>query len=239
MKGAAILIAEDEMIISMEMAGTIRRFGYEISGQVVKAEDAVLVAKENSPDLVMMDIRLHGEMDGIDAARIIRAELGIPVIFLTAHSDEITLQRAVSVQPSAFLIKPFRDRELYSAIELALHRQSLITWFGSAHDERNDLMPVIQDLTAPAFVINRGFQIRSMNTALSEMIGRSADILLGSSLDTLIQAPGVPDGTPDIVCLRTTSGEEIPVRVTLRPLGPGTSGDQEYLCLVSPSDQSP
>lgn len=234
MKGASILIAEDEMIISMEMAGTLQRLGYVINGQVVNGEDAVAVARKAHPNLVMMDIRLHGKMDGIDAANIIRTELGIPVIFLTAHSDEITLQRAVSIQPSAFLIKPFRDRELYSAIELALHRQSLVTWFGSERDEKSDTLPPIQDLMVPALIINGGFRIRSMNAALSDLIGRSADLLLGSSLDTLIQAPRVPVETPDISCLHTTSGDQIPVRVTFRPLGPGESGDQEYLCLVSP-----
>ncbi len=234
MKGASILIAEDEMIISMEMAGTLQRLGYVISGQVVNGEDAVAVARKTHPDLVMMDIRLHGKMDGIDAANIIRTELGIPVIFLTAHSDEITLQRAVSIQPSAFLIKPFRDRELYSAIELALHRQSLVTWFGSDRDGKSGTLPSIQDLTVPALIINGGFRIRSMNAALSDLIGRSADLLLGSCLDTLILAPGVPVEAPDIACLQTTSGDQIPVRVTLRPLGPGASGDQEYLCLVSP-----
>jgi DNA-binding NarL/FixJ family response regulator len=98
-----ILIVEDEMIISMELAQTLRRLGYGIAGQVTKGEDAIELAGKVKPDLVLMDIVLQGEIDGIGAAELIWNRYHIPVIFLTAHSDKATLERAIAIQPSGYL----------------------------------------------------------------------------------------------------------------------------------------
>jgi len=125
-KGSRILVVEDEMVISMEIAATLKRFGYGIAGQVMTGEEAILLAREKQPDLILMDIRLSGEMDGIEAAARIADISPIPIIFLTAHSDERTLDRAIAVDPSGYLIKPFKDRELYSAVELALRRTEIL-----------------------------------------------------------------------------------------------------------------
>jgi CheY-like chemotaxis protein len=124
-KGSRILIVEDEMVISLEISQTLKRLGYDVAGQAIDGTDAIRLAHEVDPDLILMDIRLNGGMDGIEAASRIKEQLDIPVIFLSAHSDEATLERAIAVSPSGYLIKPFKDRELYSTIELSLHKHNL------------------------------------------------------------------------------------------------------------------
>ena len=115
-----ILVIEDESIIALDIADGLRRLGYRVVAVVPSGEQAIQKAAETHPDLVLMDIKLKGDMDGVQAAEHIRAELDIPVIFLTAFADEATLQRAKITQPFGYLLKPFEDRELHSAIEIAL-----------------------------------------------------------------------------------------------------------------------
>ncbi|NLW75127.1 MAG: response regulator, partial [Methanomicrobiales archaeon] len=105
-QGSKILIVEDEMIISMEIKQKLRGMGYEVVGQAITGESAILKAGEKNPDLVLMDIRLKGEMDGITAAKRIIELYDLPIIFLTAHSDKATLERAIAVSPSGYLLKP-------------------------------------------------------------------------------------------------------------------------------------
>lgn len=124
-KGSRILVVEDEMVISIEISHTLKRLGYTVVGQAITGIDAIRLARELLPDLILMDIRLIGEIDGIEAAARIKEEINRPIIFLSAHSDDITLERAIAVSPSGYLIKPFKDRELYSTIELALHKHNL------------------------------------------------------------------------------------------------------------------
>ena len=96
-----------------------------MAGTVSTAEDAIRMAGEVHPDLILMDIRIQGEKDGISAAEEINGLYHIPIVYLTAHSDEKTLERAMKTQPYGYLIKPFRDRELYTTIEIALYKHRL------------------------------------------------------------------------------------------------------------------
>jgi CheY-like chemotaxis protein len=121
-----ILIVEDEVIVSMVLEETIVKLGYQVVGTVVNGPDAIEKTGETRPDLVLMDIRLDGEMDGIEAAEKITALYNIPVVYLTAHSDEKTLDRAIKTQPYGYLIKPFRERELYTTIEMAINKHQAI-----------------------------------------------------------------------------------------------------------------
>ena len=121
-----ILIVEDEVIVSMVLEETIVKLGYQVVGTVVNGPDAIEKTGETRPELVLMDIRLDGEMDGIEAAEKITALYNIPVVYLTAHSDEKTLDRAIKTQPYGYLIKPFRERELYTTIEMAINKHQAI-----------------------------------------------------------------------------------------------------------------
>jgi PAS domain S-box-containing protein len=118
----SILVVEDERIVARDIERSLVTLGYRVAGKATRGEEAVAMASELHPDLVLMDIRLAGHMDGIAAAAAIRAERETPVVYLTAYSDASTLERAKDTEPFGFLVKPFRETELRAAIEVALRR---------------------------------------------------------------------------------------------------------------------
>ncbi len=122
---ASILIVEDEAITAMELEDRLTNMGYTVVGVVSNGEDAIKKAGEMKPDLVLMDIMIMGDLDGIDTAEIIRKDFAIPIIYLTAYSDESILKRAKVTGPYGYIIKPFGQRELYANIEMTLHRNEL------------------------------------------------------------------------------------------------------------------
>ncbi len=120
-----ILVVEDERLVAEDIKETLEELGYDVIGIVDNGERAVERAREQMPDLVLMDIVLKGEMDGIKAAHIIRSELDIPVIYLTAYADDKRLKRAKATEPYGYIIKPYRERELHSNIEIALSKNKM------------------------------------------------------------------------------------------------------------------
>jgi len=107
-----ILIVEDEGVVSIDIRNMLKKAGYNIAAVAFQGEEAVLKAEQTSPDLVLMDIGLKGEIDGIEAARRIQDRLNIPVVFLTGFSDDATMAKAQEVNPSGFIIKPINEDEL-------------------------------------------------------------------------------------------------------------------------------
>ncbi len=118
-----ILIAEDERIVALDLARRLIGLGHEVVGQTPTGEGAVEKSIQLRPHLVLMDIGLKGTMDGIAAATEILANQNIPIIFVTAYADESTFDRATHVSPYGYLVKPFEDTELQTAIELAIVRR--------------------------------------------------------------------------------------------------------------------
>ncbi len=117
-----ILIVEDEPVVAMDISGRLTHLGYAVAGTVATGEGAIALAQQTQPDLVLLDIRLRGPMTGIEAAEQIRQRFGYPVVFLTAYAEDDTLKRASQADPLGYVLKPFGDRELKTAIELALYR---------------------------------------------------------------------------------------------------------------------
>ena len=117
-----ILVVEDEGIVLLHIKKTLERLGYTVSGIAATGEDAIMRAMEDRPDLVLMDVVLRGAADGIDAAEKIRGLFAIPIIYLTAHADETTLQRAKVTEPFGYIVKPFKERDLFISIEFALYK---------------------------------------------------------------------------------------------------------------------
>ncbi len=117
-----VLIVEDETIVALDIQDRLTELGYEVTGMTGRGEEALALASSTHPDLVLMDIHLKGKMDGIATADEIRQHCHIPIIYLTAYSDESTLQRAKITEPFGYIIKPFEDREIQSAIEMALYK---------------------------------------------------------------------------------------------------------------------
>ena len=138
MANEKILIVEDEAIVMLHIRRALEKLGYIVAGMAGAGDEAVIKATEIRPDLVLMDIVLKGEIDGIEAADKIRTALNVPVIYLTAHADEATLQRAKVTEPFGYIVKPFRERDLQIAIEFALYK-------GRMEGERNLLIHQLQD----------------------------------------------------------------------------------------------
>ena len=122
MNKAKILIVEDEAVVARDISHQVAELGYEPVGTTRRGEDALVLAEQQRPDLVLMDIQLAGGLDGIDAAQAIRERFSIPVVFLTAFAEEATLQRAKAAEPFGYIIKPFDDRELRAVIEMSLSK---------------------------------------------------------------------------------------------------------------------
>ena len=120
MAKANILVVEDESIVALDLKHRLRNLGYAVVAIVASGSKAIEKAGETQPDLVLMDIRLKGDMDGIEAAREIQIRFETPVIYLTALADKDTLERAEATRPYGYVIKPFDEAELHNTIEKAL-----------------------------------------------------------------------------------------------------------------------
>ena len=118
-----ILIVEDEKIISLDLQRRLEKFDYNVVGLCTTGREAVDQAAELKPDIILMDIMLAGgDIDGIDAAKIVKEQNQIPVIFLTAYADEKTLNRAKAAEPFGYILKPFKEKELYTTIDIAIYK---------------------------------------------------------------------------------------------------------------------
>ena len=123
--GARILVVEDDGVLALNLADTLDELGYTVAGTAARGEEAIDLARRLHPQLILMDVGLAGQIDGIAAAEAIRDEHDVPVVFLTSHADEDTLQRATHADPSAYLVKPFKAPDLRCVIEIALHKHAI------------------------------------------------------------------------------------------------------------------
>jgi two-component system response regulator LytT len=117
-----ILIVEDEAIVAKDISVCLEKIGYEVLASFSKGEKALTFLEENTPDLVLMDIMLAGNISGIDASARIKKDYDIPVVFLTAYADEKTIERAKITEPYGYVIKPFKEIDLRTSIEMALYK---------------------------------------------------------------------------------------------------------------------
>jgi len=120
-----ILIVEDQRLIAADLENTLKKLGYMVVGNVASGEEAISTSDQVRPELVLMDVRLRGEMDGVHAAEIIRDRFNLPVVFLTAYADEETILRAKKTTPYGYLVKPFNERELRATIEIAFYTHQM------------------------------------------------------------------------------------------------------------------
>jgi PAS domain S-box-containing protein len=125
MASARIMIVEDEQITAADIEDMLRGLGYAVTATLASGEEALRQAAEDPPDLVLMDIRLKGNCDGIETAVQLRQRFDIPVIYLTAHADQETLNRAKLAEPLGYLVKPFQETELQASLEMALHKSEV------------------------------------------------------------------------------------------------------------------
>ncbi len=195
-KKPLVMVAEDEVIIARDIQNKLKYLGYDVSGVISTGEEAIAVAEELRPDIVLMDIVLKGEIDGINAAAVIRDRFAIPVIYLTAYADGETLERAKITEPFGYMLKPFEERELYSNIEMVLYKDKAEKRHGEMVEK---LMKSLEStVTTLAFAMETrdpytaGHQRRvaKLAVAIAEGMGLSPDDIKGIRLATLIHDIG-------------------------------------------------
>lgn len=164
-KVVRILIVEDEYILAINLQETLESLGYVVLDIADAAEDAIAKAAELLPDLVLMDIRLRGNMDGIQAAEAIWTQLQIPVIYVTGHSDKSTVERATLTFPFGYILKPIREKELYVAIQTALNR----------HGREQFLATVLQGMGDGVVVSDPQFRVQYLNPVAESLTGWPLD----------------------------------------------------------------
>jgi PAS domain S-box-containing protein len=203
MKKARILIVEDEAIVAEDLENLIIDFGYEIVGSVVGADDAIQQAIEHKPDLILMDIVLKGNKNGIDAANEIKDMLKIPIIFLTAYSDLKLIEEAKNTEPYAFIVKPFQDKQVIASIEMALSRSQIEKKLFRSEEIYHTLIDNIQD---GLFLIQDG-KLKFVNEAFSRIPGYTVDEVLGMEFQDFV-APEDRDMVVDRY-VRMMKGEKV------------------------------
>jgi PAS domain S-box-containing protein len=180
-----VLIVEDDRIIAQDIQQTLTRLGYAYPMVVSSGEEAIQRAADIRPDLVLMDIKLKGPMDGVEAAQQIRARLDIPVVYLTAYADDLTLRRARITGPFGYILKPFEDRELHSVIEMALYRHEMEQALAKSGEQFRALVESASDI---AMVLDGSGVIRYASPALEHVIGYSSRELVGRRIVKFLHA---------------------------------------------------
>lgn len=183
MSGERILVVEDERLVALDIKTHLERFGYQVPATFTRAEDALASIAQQSPNLVLMDIHLEGELDGITAAERIRRDFDIPVILLTAYADEATIERARSSRPFAYLIKPFNSRELRTSIVISIERHTLER---AVRDRQMLLDTVIENVGEGIFLCNAEGTVRYVNGIAASMIGLPPEDLLNKKLSEVL-----------------------------------------------------
>jgi len=222
-----VLVVEDESIVALEIQERLMGFGY-IAVIASSGEDAIKKAHEFHPDIVLMDIMLKGGMDGIEAAGQIRRSMDIPIIYLTAYSDETTIERAKITQPSGYLIKPFQARELNVTLDMALYKHDMERrlkeserWLNATLKSIGDAVittdgkgiiklinPYAEALTGWGYEVAVGMPLAKVFNVSKETTGEKAD----DPLDKLVRE-GNFFGLAEDTVLISRNGNKIPVEI--------------------------
>jgi DNA-binding NtrC family response regulator len=173
-KTPRILIVEDEAIVALDIEARLIRLGYEVVGTADSFADALARATELRPDLVLMDVELHDGPDGIAAAEQLRADLAVPVVFLTAYADAATLDRAKRASPYGYVVKPFDERDLRATLEIALYRDGLDRALRRSHE---DLLAVLDVQRIGILLVDEAGRIVFANAAAGRILGADAHAL--------------------------------------------------------------
>ena len=203
MSKTRILVVEDEVIVAQDLKATLEKLGYAVPGVVSTGEDAIDKAGRLRPDLVLMDIVLKGDMDGIQTARHIRKGLEIPVVYLTAYADDATLERAKITEPFGYLIKPFEERELRTSIEMALYKHRMEKKLVASH---RWLATTLRSIGDGVIATDADANVVFMNPVAEELVGWKEEQALGKPLEEVFR----------IVNEHTLAPAENPVEKALR-----------------------
>lgn len=233
MVNARLLVVEDESIVAKDIQHRLRNLGYDVPVVVAYGEKAIEKAGELQPNLVLMDIFLKGEMDGIKAAEEIKRLYDIPVIFLTAFADPNTLQRAKVTEPFGYILKPFEERELLTAIEMALYKHKMERklkeserWLSVTLKSIGDAIiatdtsgkitfmnQMAENLTGWKMEETTGKELFGIYNIIDEITGDSIENPLGG-----VVTDGVPGELQDNIMMISRSGNEIAIESNATPI---------------------
>jgi diguanylate cyclase (GGDEF)-like protein/PAS domain S-box-containing protein len=199
-----ILVVEDERLVAKHIENMVRGLGYEVAGVAATGEDAVRTALGTLPDLVLMDIMLRGDMDGIAASEQIWDKAAIPVVYLTAYADEATLERAKVTDPFGYLLKPFEERELYTAIEMALYKHKTDR---DLKERERWLSTILTSIGDGVVSTDRDGRVTFINSVAEALIGRRKEGCLGRDLGEVLALVGEKTGRRVLVSARKTSAK--------------------------------
>ena len=178
-----ILIVEDENIVAWDIKEALEKLGHTVVARVVSGAEAIQIAATARPDLVLMDIRLEGDIDGIAAAAEIYSRFDIPVIYLTAHADDDTLDRATATNPFGYLVKPFRERELHTTIQVALRRHQQEFESNAVKQQFATTLTSIGDAT---ITTDRDGFVTFMNPVAEQITGWQQQEALGKDVNLVV-----------------------------------------------------
>ncbi len=187
MAASRLLIVEDEAVVALDMSMQLRGMGYDIVGIAASGESAVAMVARGAPDLILMDVRLQGVLDGIETAAAIRRQRDVPVIFLTSHSDDETVQRAAATAPYGYLTKPYQLKELRAGIEVALTKARMERQLREADRWFAHTLQCVADAVV---VTDKEARLRFMNPAAERLTGWAAEEAAGLALADVVQFTG-------------------------------------------------
>lgn len=199
-----ILIVEDERLVAKHIENMVCGLGYDVAAVEASGEDAVRTALEKSPDLILMDIRLRGEMDGITASEQIWDRAAIPVVYLTAYADESTLERAKVTEPFGYLLKPFEERELYTAIEMALYKHKMDM---RLKERERWLATILASIGDGIISTNKEDSISFMNSVAETLAGQKKADCMGKELVEVLNLVGEKTGKKVPISIKKIDGK--------------------------------
>ena len=239
---ASVLIVEDEHITALAIQRNLEKLGYSIQGVEDRGEAAIAVVKEKQPDLVLMDILLKGELDGIETAEEIHSFSNVPIIYMTAWSDDHTIHRAKLTEPFSYLVKPLRERELEIAIEIALFKHKMEEELRHSEEKFRTLVEGIPDIVyridEEGNFIYLSDNIRELGYEPEELIGQHFSMLIHPDDVKEVSRASVipkyqgkqtgPEETPKLFDERR-SGERSTTDLRIRIMGKGPAGQGETI----------
>jgi two-component system response regulator LytT len=178
-----VLVVEDESIVSKDIQHSLKKLGYTVVVGAATGEKALELIKSECPDIVLMDIMLKGNMNGIEVAEIVKKELNIPVIFLTAYADESTLSKAKVTEPYGYIIKPFKEIDLHTSIEMALYKHKKARELEKERDFLYSLVDNKESIDGFIFV-KSNHKIVKLNTKDIFFIEALKDYVVINTIDT-------------------------------------------------------
>ena len=183
-----IMIADDEAVVTAHLTEHLTSAGYEVVGCSCTGEEAVAMAQQLEPDIVLMDIVMPGKLDGIDAARIISREIDIPIIFITAYTGRDIVERAKSIEPHGYMAKPLDTNVLEAAVDIALQKKEIECLLRDAEERCRSLTVDVLDSSAVGiFILDADFTIVFINRAIERYFGLKRRSVLGKDKRRLIR----------------------------------------------------